>query len=83
LEELLENRQTENPEALVIRQEVWEEFKKRLWKQLSRMEKQVLVLYLDGESYTVIAERMGKTPKSIDNALQRIRQKIGAWKAGE
>jgi RNA polymerase sporulation-specific sigma factor len=83
LEELLENRQTENPEALVIRQEVWEEFKKRLWKQLSRMEQQVLALYLDGESYTAIAERMGKSPKSIDNALQRIRKKIGAWKAGE
>jgi RNA polymerase sporulation-specific sigma factor len=83
LEEILENRQSENPEAMIIRQEVWEEFKKQLWKRLSSMEQQVLALYLDGESYTVIAQRMGKTPKSIDNALQRIRQKIGAWKAGE
>jgi RNA polymerase sporulation-specific sigma factor len=40
------------------------------------MEHEVLDLYLDGHSYTQIAGELGKTPKSIDNALQRIRQKI-------
>lgn len=83
LEELLESRNTENPEQLVIEQEVWEEFKKRLWNRLSRMEQQVLKLYLEGEPYTKIAKLMDKPPKSIDNALQRIRQKIGVLKAGE
>jgi RNA polymerase sporulation-specific sigma factor len=66
----------ESPEQLVIRQELMEEYKKRLAGMLSGMEHQVLDLYLEGDNYTQIAERLGKTPKSIDNALQRIRQKI-------
>jgi RNA polymerase sporulation-specific sigma factor len=36
----------------------------------------VLDDYLDGYDYTEIAERMNRTPKSIDNALQRIRSKV-------
>jgi RNA polymerase sporulation-specific sigma factor len=68
--------QTESPEQLVIEQEIWEEYKRRLTGMLSGMEQQVLDFYLDGDSYTQIAQKMGKTPKSIDNALQRIKQKI-------
>ena len=40
------------------------------------MEHQVLTMYMDGDNYLEIAEKMGKTPKSIDNALQRIRTKV-------
>ena len=40
------------------------------------MENEVLKHYLDGNDYIQIADIMGKSPKSIDNALQRIRQKI-------
>ena len=40
------------------------------------MERQVLALYLEGMNYNQIAEHMGKTPKAVDNALQRIRSKI-------
>ncbi len=40
------------------------------------MEKQVLQFYLDGNNYMQIAGLMKKSPKSVDNALQRIRQKI-------
>mgnify|MGYP004524754411 FL=1 len=68
------------PEQTVIEQEVWEEYKKRLAQKLSRMENQVLQYYLDGNHYIQIAEMMGKSPKSIDNALQRIRQKIRQMK---
>lgn len=42
---------------------------------LSPMENRVLEYYLKGYGYVRIAEIMGKTPKSIDNALQRIRGK--------
>jgi RNA polymerase sporulation-specific sigma factor len=66
----------ESPEQTVIEQELWEEYKKRLEGMLSGMEHEVLDLYLEGQGYTQIAHRMGKTPKSIDNALQRIKQKI-------
>jgi RNA polymerase sporulation-specific sigma factor len=73
----------DNPEDVVIRQELWSEFQKKLWGNLSSMEQRVLRLYLDGNSYLQIAERMDKTPKSIDNALSRIRQKIENLKVGD
>lgn len=65
-----------NPEELVLEQEKMEEFQKSLHKKLSTMEKRVLTLYLGGENYLQIAEHMNKPPKSIDNALQRIRTKV-------
>lgn len=77
--ELLVDKES-GPEQTVIEQEVWEEYKKRLAQKLSRMENQVLQYYLDGNHYIQIAEMMGKSPKSIDNALQRIRQKIRQMK---
>jgi RNA polymerase sporulation-specific sigma factor len=36
----------------------------------------VLSLYLDGKSYTEIAEKLKKHVKSIDNALQRVKRKF-------
>ncbi|HIV02578.1 MAG TPA: helix-turn-helix domain-containing protein, partial [Candidatus Aphodoplasma excrementigallinarum] len=36
----------------------------------------VLRLYLDGKSYQEISEELGRTSKSIDNALQRIKKKL-------
>ena len=77
--ELLVDKES-GPEQTVIEQEVWEEYKKRLAQNLSRMENQVLQYYLDGNHYIQIAEMMGKSPKSIDNAFQRIRQKIRQMK---
>jgi RNA polymerase sporulation-specific sigma factor len=74
--ESLVHPQAQDPEQLVIEQELMEEYKRRLAGMLSGMEQQVLDLYLEGKNYTQIAAQMGKTPKSIDNALQRIRHKI-------
>ena len=68
--------QERGPEQMVIEQERWVAYKKRLEQNLSKMENKVLQYYLDGNHYIQIAEIMGKSPKSIDNALQRIRQKI-------
>jgi len=66
----------ENPEQMMIDQESLVLFMERLKEQLSKMECQVLDLYLAGLNYLQIAEEMGKTPKAIDNALQRIKTKI-------
>lgn len=73
-EELL--GKSRSPEQMVIEQEVLEEFRKKLKKRLSNLEGQVLGLYLDGNNYIQIAEMLEKSPKSVDNTLQRIRQKI-------
>ena len=48
----------------------------KIRKKLSPFENQVLELYLEGMDYHQIAQQMKKSPKSIDNALQRIRGKI-------
>ena len=47
-----------------------------LFAQIDKLEKEVLELYLEGNDYTEIAKMLGKTDKSIDNALQRIKAKI-------
>jgi len=48
----------------------------RLSSLLSTFERKVLVLYIRGKSYQEIGLALGKEPKSIDNALQRIKHKI-------
>ena len=75
LEQMLTD-ETASPEQLMIEHESKEEFFHRLQEKLSPMEKKVLYLYLEGHSYTQIAELMEKPAKSIDNSLQRIRAKI-------
>ena len=75
--------QSQSPEQLVIEKEVWEDFKQRLNGRLSKMENKVLAFYLEGKNYIQIAQLMKKSPKSIDNALQRIRQKVKQMKQEE
>jgi RNA polymerase sporulation-specific sigma factor len=44
---------------------------------LSELESRVLALYLDGLSYELIGERIGCDTKTVDNALQRVKRKVG------
>lgn len=46
-------------------------------RALSRFEHQVLSLFLDGLSYEEMAIKTGKPTKSVDNAIYRIRKKLG------
>lgn len=66
---------TSNPETLIIGQEEHRETLARLFDLLSHFEAQVLQLYLYGLSYDEIAVRIGKTRKSVANAMQRIHRK--------
>jgi len=45
---------------------------------LSDLESRVLSLYLDGHSYEATAERLECDTKTVDNALQRVKRKVGA-----
>lgn len=76
LEERLVTSREENPEKLLIAKEQQKDRNERIRKELSKLEKQVLTLYLQGMSYEAIAEHLGKTEKAVDNALQRIRGKL-------
>lgn len=66
----------DNPESILIDRENVKALEKEMEKNLSALENKVLELYLDGNGYREIAEILGKSPKSIDNALHRIRRKI-------
>ena len=69
----------ENPEAIVIDQENAHALEAFVAEHLSRMENEVLSHYLQGENYGEIGAVLGKSPKAIDNALQRIRKKLGKY----
>lgn len=45
--------------------------------ELSELEMEVLRLYVAGRSYVEIAEHVGRHAKSVDNAVQRIKRKLG------
>ena len=64
-----------DPEALYFGREYTEAFVEQLKEMLSPFENHVLYLHLMGTDYRKIAEILDKTPKSIDNAIQRIRGK--------
>ena len=66
----------QNPEEIVIGEENARNIKRRLYSRLSKMEMQVLSLFLKGLTYQEIAGKLGKSPKAIDNALQRIKTKL-------
>ena len=66
----------QSPESIVIAQENAEGTELMIRKQLSSFENQVLDYYLSGYDYLQIGEALNKSPKSIDNALQRIRGKV-------
>lgn len=70
----------QNPEAIVIGRENASALLARIQKLLNPFEKQVLDAYLESSDYIQIVEKIGKTPKSIDNALQRIRGKNNGMK---
>ena len=65
-----------DPEAMLIDREDLSFIEGRIGEMLSDLEKQVLVLYMEGKSYVEISKTMGRHVKSVDNALQRIKRKL-------
>ena len=65
-----------DPETDYINKESEKELKSNIKKILSGMEYRILTLYLQGFSYSEIGSALGKTSKTADNAIQRIRKKV-------
>lgn len=65
-----------DPEEIMINKERFDFIEQKLAVNLSKYETEVLKGYISGKSYVEIASKLGKTEKSIDNALQRIKKKI-------
>ena len=72
----LKNVKENNPEELFLDKEYLEAIEQELKNCLSDLESRVLYLHLHGEDYQRIAKLLDKSPKSIDNALQRIKGKV-------
>lgn len=76
LGETLEKNGISNPEDIVIDRERVGRIERAIEENLSSFEQRVVNLYIEGMNYQQIAVELGKTPKSIDNALQRIKKKL-------
>ena len=65
-----------DPEVLLIDREKAQLLLTDVRRQLSAFETEVLGYYLDGLTCREIAETVGRPPKAVDNAVQRIRRKV-------
>ena len=70
------SEKNQNPEELVIDKENLAVLEYTIESRLSSLEKEVVQYYMNGLSYVEIAELLGRSPKSVDNALQRIKTKL-------
>jgi RNA polymerase sporulation-specific sigma factor len=78
LDELLPGPPVHDPVNQVISSEELHSLVACLSSVLSELESSVLSLYLDGHSYEEIGERLACDTKTVDNALQRVKRKVGA-----
>ncbi len=72
------SKKNDNPEQLVIDKEAADVLEYTLVGQLSKMEREVLFYYMKDYNYHQIAAALGKEPKAVDNALQRIKKKLSS-----
>lgn len=78
LEEVLPGSTVHDPVNQVISTEELRSLVDCLSSTLSELESRVLALYLDGRSYEEVGEIVGCDTKTVDNALQRVKRKVGA-----
>lgn len=65
----------EDPLDTITKNEYYDSVKNTINSSLSNFEKEVLNKFIEGKSYTQIAESLNSPVKSVDNAIQRIRKK--------
>ncbi|MGG0286322.1 RNA polymerase sporulation sigma factor SigH [Peribacillus butanolivorans] len=76
LMDMISGEKITNPETLIINQEKADDIELKISELLSDLERRVLALYMDGQSYVEISEELNTHVKSIDNALQRVKRKL-------
>ena len=77
LDEVIPGPSVHDPVNQVISSEELQALVACLSTVLSELESRVLSLYLDGHSYEAVGERLGCDTKTVDNALQRVKRKVG------
>jgi RNA polymerase sigma-H factor len=66
----------DDPATCVISSDELQSLLACLGSTLSPLESQVLTYYLEGRSYEAIGDLIGCDPKTVDNALQRVKRKV-------
>ena len=66
----------DDPATCVISSDELQSLLECLGSTLSPLESQVLTYYLEGRSYEAIGDLIGCDPKTVDNALQRVKRKV-------
>ena len=77
-DELIAGPAVQDPASQAVSSEELRSLVTCLSTALSDLESRVLSLYLDGYSYEQIGERLDCDTKTVDNALQRVKRKVGA-----
>ena len=77
LDEMLPGPSVHDPVSQVISSEELRALVACISTALSELESRVLSLYLDGHSYEDVGRRLGCDCKTVDNALQRVKRKVG------
>ena len=75
-QQVFENVLVPSAEELVLDRTSTDDFIAANSRFLSEFEADILMDYLGGSSYAEMAQRVGRSEKSIDNAIQRIRKKL-------
>ncbi len=75
--DIIEYFEADQPQDSLVMKENMLHVQTELMKVLTGLEWNVLRHYLDGFTYEEIATQIGRSEKSIDNALQRIKRKVG------
>ena len=65
-----------DPEDLMLDKEQFAILRRMIMHTLSPLELEIFEFYLCGYSYAEIAEKVGKSAKSVDNALRRVKDKL-------
>ena len=76
LVDVIESRRIQNPEEIMMDNEEFVRLEAKMDEILSKFEKQVLELFLQGRPYAAIAQALDRDTKAIDNALQRVKNKL-------
>ncbi|MFW5976501.1 MAG: sigma-70 family RNA polymerase sigma factor [Bacillota bacterium] len=77
--EILPDKAKDLEETLLYR-EVLSMIFKELEEELTDLEKEVFLHYLESRSYKEISDSLGVKVKAVDNALQRVRKKVSEIK---
>ena len=76
IEEILADPDAYTPEELVLVKDQMERIEAESVRIFSKLELIVWNEFKKGRTYTEIADWLGKSPKSIDNAIQRMKKKV-------